>query len=357
MLKISVRIGVLIIVAFILVITVATIFLGNHDVSKKVQVYYEYKADSSSYENIRYDLVTDIMWAFVKIDNSGNLNYDHYGDPSDLISLAHSNGVKVHLSFQEMPGQANRLINNNTARTNAVNNLLAEVKSKGFDGIDNDIESYHGNQNNMTTFVKDLYTTFKSDDPAYIVSMAVPVIDYNIYNGPIIKDYIDYITIMAYFWDDKNPISGPVEPMLQDNKTDESVIRSIYYWENVKQIPASKIVLGIPYYGFDRETYSDQRLSHVDGDVKWVYLDDIPKNYNYDRYFDSVWKTPWQVWNVDGQWHQLHYEDVESLTYKYDTVNSDNLAGISIWTINYAMTRSDLWQLIDNKFNKAMKKL
>lgn len=345
---------VLIITICMLLFAAVTIFQENGELGRKVQVYYEYQPNSSSYKDIRYDLVTDVVWSFIRIDDSGRLNYDNYGDPSGLISLAHSNGVKVHLSFQEMPGHADKLIDNPVARTNAINNLLAEVKSKGFDGIDNDIESYHDDQDNMTEFVKELYTTFKSDNSGYRVSMAVPVFDNYIYNGPIIKDYIDYIVIMAYFWDDGYDISGPVEPMLQDESTYESVITGIYYWENVEQIPSSKILLGIPYYGFDRETYTEQRLSYVNGEVKWVYLDDIPEYYNYDVYFDDVWKTPWQVWNVDGQWHQLHYDNVESLTYKYDVISSHNLAGISIWEINYAMNRSDLWQLIDDKFNKTM---
>lgn len=181
--------------------------------------------------------------------------------------------------------------------------------------------------------------------------MAVPVFDNNIFNGPVIKDYIDYLTIMAYFWDDKNPVSGPIEPMLQDDNSDASVITGINYWKNTENISINKILLGVPYYGYERETYSDERLSHVEGIVKWVYLENVQK-YHYDRYFDNVWKTPWQVWNEDDQWYQLHYEDVESLTYKYDKVNSDNLAGISIWNINYAMNRSDLWQLIDDKFFK-----
>lgn len=318
--------------------------------NKTVQVYYD-GAQSASYTNIRYDLVTDVLWAFIRIDGDGNLDYSDYGDPSEVISLAHSKGKRVILSFQEVYGQADIMLGNPTARTNAINNLLNEVKMKGFDGVDNDIEtSTYFRQDGMTSFIQELYNKFKQSNPNYRISLAVPITDWNdVFNGPIIKDYIDYIMIMAYFWDDNNPISGPMEPMLQDDTSEVSVSTGINYWKNIEQIPANKILLGIPYYGFDRETTSNARLAYKSGTVQWVYIDDFP-SYNYDRYFDSLWKTPWQAWQEGNQWHQLQYEDIESLTYKYDRVNSEGLAGIGVWAINYGSNRQDLWQLIKDKF-------
>jgi spore germination protein YaaH len=128
-----------------------------------------------------------------------------------------------------------------------------------------------------------------------------------------------------------------------------SITTGINYWKYTKQIPVNKTLLGIPYYGLDRETVSNARLAHKSGTVKWIYADDFP-SYNYSRYFDSTWKTPWQTWQEGNQWHQLQYDDVESLSYKYDKANSEGLAGIGIWTINYGLNRADLWQLIRNKF-------
>lgn len=325
----------------------------NNTLNKTVQVYYD-DTSGTAYKKIRYDLVTDIVWAYIRINGDGSLNYDDYGDPTGLISLAHNNGVRVHLSFQEMSGEADKILSDPNVRTNAINNLISEVKKRGFDGIDNDIETASSSQrDHMTIFMKQLYNTFKEDNSSYRVSVAVSALNWgNVFDGPVIKDYVDYLMIMAYFWDEKNPISGPMEPMLQDDNSEASVITSIKYWHGIENIPVNKTLLGIPYYGYNRETDSGERLANVNGDVVWVHLDSIPEYYHYNRYFDPVWKTPWQIWSKDGQWHQLHYEDVESLAYKYDKVNSDNLAGIGIWNINYAINRSDLWQLIDDKFSK-----
>lgn len=323
----------------------------KNSLNKTIQVYYD-DTSGSLYKDIRYDLITDILWAFIIVNGDGSLNYTYYGDPTGLISLAHSKGIKVHISFREIPGEADQLLSDPIARTTAINNLLNEVKIKGFDGIDNDIETATSSQrDHMTLFMKQLYNTFKENNSEYRVSAAVSVSNWNkVFDGSVIKDYVDYIMIMAYFWNDDNPVSGPVEPMLQDNNSDASVIVGINYWNNTEGIPANKILLGIPYYGFDRETDSNERLANVNGKVTWVYLGIIPDYYNHNRYFDSVWETPWQIWQENGQWHQLHYDDVESLAYKYDKVNSENLAGISIWNINYAIDRSDLWQLIEDKF-------
>lgn len=322
--------------------------------NKIVQVYYD-DTFKSSYKNIRYDLVTDVLWSFVRVDGDGNLNYASYGDPDDMISYTHSKGVRAILSFRDIPGEANQFLGSSDTRTNAVNNLLDEVKRRGFDGIDIDIENAYQSQHirsDMTLFIQELYNTFKASNPDYRVSIAVRVIDSdNIFYVEEIKDYVDYLMIMAYdICSSDSSISGPVAPM--DNPDDAcygtSVNQGIDYWKN-SGMPVNKTLLGIPYYGFDRETDSNERLANVDGSVKWVRFDNIPK-YDYYRHFDSSWKTPWQVWQEDGQWHQLQYEDVESLSYKYDRVKKDNLAGIGIWAINYALKRQDLWQLIEDKF-------
>lgn len=67
-----------------------------------------------------------------------------------------------------------------------------------------------------------------------------------------------------------------------------------------------------------------------------VWFDDI--------YFDTIIPTS------ELRWHQIQYDDLESLSIKYDLVNSEGLAGIGIWTAPYGTDRPELWKLIEDKF-------
>lgn len=322
---------------------------------KDIQVFYPSNA-GNEYTKIKYDLTNVISYAFIFVNGDGSLYRDGSYNPDNLISYAHDRGSKVVLSFQARSfNDANNLLSNSAARVKAVSNLLNEVRIHNFDGIENDIENASGSQrDNMTLFQKELAGTFWASNPNYSVSVDVAITNWNnLFDGPAIKDHANYVLIMAYdVFHYNGAQAGPNAPINGDNLYWASVTKGIEYWTITGQIPREKILLGIPYYGYRWPTINNQRLAKTAGIGSYIHLNQIPSSYNYPRNWDNLWKTPWQAWQSGSQWYQLHYDDVESLGIKYDLVNSENLAGIGIWTITYGIDRPELWQLIQEKFKK-----
>ena len=143
--------------------------------------------------------------------------------------------------------------------------------------------------------------------------------------------------------------AGPNSPISLDNG--RGINDSIKHYKGL--IDKNKFLLGVPFYGYEFATVNDNRLASVNGDVNYIsYKDYVNITNKYTRKWDSVWQTPWYTYqdNITSQWYQVHYDDIQSLGIKYNIVNSEGIAGIGIWAINYGIDRPELWQLIQDKF-------
>jgi hypothetical protein len=131
--------------------------------------------------------------------------------------------------------------------------------------------------------------------------------------------------------------------------------------------PASKIILGVPYYGYKWSTTTNQPYgSAVPGtpanaDTYQGVLDDFNCGpQQLAKAFDSTGQSPWATWwspaasdPCDGNhnsWRELYYDDANSLGLKYDLVNANNLRGTGMWALGYDGTSQDLWKELALKF-------
>jgi chitinase len=325
-------------------------------INKQVQVYLPSYASVTEYQNIRYDLVTAVNYAFMFIRGDGSLFPEDGYNPDALISYAHTNNVKVILTIACISStDADTLLASSTARTTAINNIFNEVVARGFDGVDNDIESSTistANKSNMAAFQTELANKFWGSNPNYRLSIAVSGYYPNSTNFDLftLQNYCNYVMIMGYDWYGSwNTFAGPNSPLLLDDGT--GIMWSIKYYEGV--MDKSKLLLGVPYYGHEFATVSDARLAtrSTGGSVIDIvydeFIDLVPA---YTRYYDSVWQTPWYTRQSGSQWYQGHYDDVQSLGQKYDVANTEGLGGIGIWEISQGTNRTELWDLIQTKF-------
>jgi GH18 family chitinase len=325
--------------------------------NKEVQAYYGDYDPSTEISKIRYDLVTAIIYHSVSPRGDGSLYKDSSYNPASLISYAHSQGTKVILSFIDYSqSDTDTMLSSSTSRTNCVNNLLNEVITKGFDGIDNDLESSSmtiTSKNNMTLFQQQLYNTFKTSNPNYRISIAIgayyPSTDQR-FDVQALQNYTSYFMIMGYDWYGSwSSTAGPNSPHLLDYG--QGNYDTIKHYESLLN-NKKQLLFGVPYYGKEFMTQDNTRLSPLTSSYvnAIIYKDYINYINSYNPRTDSVWKTPWYARQSGGQWYQGHYDDVVSLGQKYDIVNSEGLGGIGIWEISQGSGRTELWDLIQNKF-------
>lgn len=134
----------------------------------------------------------------------------------------------------------------------------------------------------------------------------------------------DYVLLMAYDWG--NPASPPmaVAPLNQ-------VRRVVQY--ALEHIPAEKIYLGIPNYGYDwtlpfQEGRAARSLSNEEAVVLAA-----------DRYaairFDQTAQSPWfRYFDPQGLEHEVWFEDPRSVRAKIELALEQNLHGVGYWNLD-----------------------
>lgn len=103
----------------------------------------------------------------------------------------------------------------------------------------------------------------------------------------------------------------------------------------LSEIPAEKLVLGIPNYGYDFT------LPYVKGESKATTLSNVgavelawEKNASIE--FDENAQAPFFRYMENGVQHEVWFEDARSIRAKLDLADEKELSGISFWNLmNY----------------------
>ena len=131
------------------------------------------------------------------------------------------------------------------------------------------------------------------------------------------------------------------------------------------RIDASKIILGVPYYGRAWSTTSDapnartRKGSATTGySTSVLYTTAIETAAKHGRRWDATEATPWTAYkwkacsDCPTTWRELYYDDATSLGLKYDLVNARGLRGAGIWALGYDGSRPELYALLKAKFRE-----
>jgi hypothetical protein len=181
------------------------------------------------------------------------------------------------------------------------------------------------------------------------------------FNLPALAPYVDSFFVMAYdmeYYNWSGPPAncsrmclGPTAPLttyaLNDTRTAT---------EYSATVPASKVILGVPYYGRkacvavgspnDYPTSAIQADGYLDAAGEQPYVDTVPSTYSIHRDpYDTAGQERFDDW-LSVKYNctrQLYWDDFASLGAKYDLVNRLNLRGVGIFTLNYGGGAPELW--------------
>lgn len=199
--------------------------------------------------------------------------------------------------------------------------------------------------------------------------------DLGIFKIDALAPVVDAFFIMAYdmAFSDYPGHAAPNAPMSGFLYNDTLSVS-----QYLTKAPASKIILGVPYYGYVYCTVDDTPYSPVtrnsygtalcpDG-TPWVVaetyagakVDIACKAQNMKVRWDTTALSPYASWYspISGDpcdtnknsWRELYYDDVQSLGVKYDLVNANNLRGAGIWALGYDGGAPELWNELAVKF-------
>jgi len=237
------------------------------------------------------------------------------------------------------------LVQNEAVQDTLFQNLLVVMNEKGYVGINIDFE-------NVRAEDRDLYTEFVRrctevmHEYGYQVSVAlVPKTSAEqeglLYEGidyRALGEIADTVVLMTYEW---GYTYGPPMAVAPLNRVREVVEYAI------TEIPRSKIMLGIPNYGYDwplpfaEGTTQARTIGNVDA-MQLAIRNDAEIGY------DEVAQTPYFNYTEGDVEHVVWFEDVRSLQAKFNLMKEYGLRGASYWQLMQWFRAN--WLLFEDNF-------
>jgi spore germination protein YaaH len=297
-----------------------------------------------------------------------------------LINAAHSAGTKVvaTIILQDFASGTPHMCAGLANRAATVAQTVSEVKAKGVDGVNVDFEGLEVTCANgvdsraaMTDLIKQLRAALPGGSylsvDTYASSAADPI---GFFDIPGISANADSFFVMAYDSEYSNygypPTNctsfclGPTAPLTGYHYND-----TVDMTQYTAVVPASKVILGVPYYGRKSCVASATPNQYpvpgspvtADGylDANGEYSAAATQGGSYAPHRDAndpSGQERWDTWfNTQMNCRrELYWDDVTSLQAKYDLVNRDNLRGVGLWNLNFGGGAPELWNSLAAKF-------
>ncbi|NOY77021.1 MAG: hypothetical protein GXO76_04035 [Calditrichaeota bacterium] len=327
-----------------------------HRATAPEKVIYGYLPYWSSAAYLNYSLLTTIAYFGAEFDGSGRIT-NHHGWPVwSLINKAHSHGVRVDLvAICFNKDKIHSILTNAAARSRFIQTAVAEVKKGHADGLNVDFElPYSSDSRALSSFMAALTDSFHAAIPGSRVTIATTAVNWGgRFDRRALASGTDGMMIMGYdyHWSGSSN-SGAVAPLTGGtynvtNTVLDYLIASDYHRE--------KLILGVPYYGYEWKTNSNKPGSGIISSVgSRTYQQAEPAAQRYGKRWDSYSQTPWYTFNDGTNWHQCWYDDSLSLSLKYNLVLKKDLAGIGIWALGYDGPRKELWGALRDHFVSSL---
>lgn len=280
-------------------------------------------------------------------------------------------GKKTILTVRGMDNdQISSIVNNSQNRQLAIASILDVAQEQQFDGINVDFE-YVGNpdnntKRNFTEFVQVLAQTCRSTIPECEMSLDIyadSAVKNRLWDLPNLAPIMDHVLVMTYdYYRPSSNQAGPIAPLrgkcTPQNPTtpclEYDVTTSVA--DIIKVIPSNKLLMGIPFYGYEWQTAGTNFLANTypktGGIATYKRIQSLfsdPDISDLTASWSATTMSPYLSYTEKGKTYQIQYEDARSLGYKLDLVNQSNLAGIGIWALGYETPLEDLWITIANK--------
>jgi spore germination protein YaaH len=325
-----------------------------------------------------YSLLSTLAYFGIVVKWDGTLDNTNAGwtgwnsqDLTDMVNRAHLAGDRVVVVIKQFDSASiNDIVTNPPISQSVIASTISLIASKNLDGVNVDFEGktdpmFPNIQGGLTTFMSQLSAQVHQRWP----SASVTIDTYSgsaSWDGGLFKigdlaPVVDAMFVMAYDMGFSN-IPGHAAPNAPLNGWTYNDTTSMT--EYLTKAPASKVILGVPYYGYKYSTPSNQPYAADSGGATAVpysqIVQDLACGSQETRSWDSPAQSPWASWwspatndpcgtNLNS-WREVYYDDPQSLGIKYDLVNSLNLRGMGMWALGYDGNAPELWNEIDLKF-------
>ena len=252
---------------------------------------------------------------------------------TELVQLARDYGVAPLLVLTTIgedgsfsSARAHALLQNDAAQATLLENLARTMHAKGYEGLDIDFEYIPPEDREaFTAFVR--RAAGRLNPLGFLVSAALapktsatqPGLLYEAHDYRALGEAADQVRLMTYEWGYSRSAPRAVAPL--------DKVREVVQYAKT-EIPADKIMMGVPNYGYEWTAGQPVARSLVNAEAVQLA---IQKNaaIEYDWTAQSPHFSFWQ----DRLAHNVWFEDARSVRAKLALAASEGLHGVSIWTI------------------------
>jgi spore germination protein YaaH len=336
------------------------------------------------YPSWDFSLLTTVAYFRLYVNDNGTIANDsgwtvwNSAALTNLVTAAHNAGVKVVVTvdLQDFVGTQPHMCAGLTNRATTISAVASEVAAKGVDGVNLDYEGLNATCPNhlttrsmMTSLAHDLRTALGAGPYLSVDTYASSAADgAGFFDVASLNAYVDSFFVMAYDLEYSNwshaPLSctkfclGPTAPLTGYYYNDTNTAA-----QYIAKVGASKVILGVPYYGRKSCVPYPKKNPYPNGAVAAdTYMDAVaessqpqvrPGSFTAHRDVnDPSGMERWDSWfNTDLNCYRvLYWDDTVSLGKKYDLVNKDKLRGVGIWNLNYGGGTAELWSTLYDHF-------
>jgi hypothetical protein len=300
--------------------------------------------------------VSTLVTNAVEIGAAGTLvqsgpGWNDLNDPSfaSFVASAHAAGDKVLLdvSSESLPTIA-RFLRSPTATAAALaEELVPILKADRIDGIDLDVEGrVPAESAHFLTYVTVLARSLKAADPGgEIICNTFPQSasdGADFFDVPALARHVDAIFVMAYDMV-TNGVASANAPLASPTLGLSDVQSLLAY---TKVVAPAKLILGIPFYGYDFTTSSKTPGARSVGVAESVSVGDVVA-VGRPALWDVASETAFSVFQRAGSWHQTWFEDPVSVALKTALAAVLHLGGVGVWSLGQEGDETALLQALD----------
>jgi len=299
-----------------------------------------------------------------QLDSGGTEPGYYQLQSTELLSLfeeARQNRTQAHVVLSQFDNdQITEFLTSPAAQETFLQSIDSLLLAYPFNGLNLDIE-YLGDappevRQAYTAFIKKVRSHLdqKYQNVTLTVDVYAAAATKNLlWEVAEIAPLVDYLIIMAYdFHRSSSPTAGPVAPLLQKEAGWGESING-YLQDFAQQAPTEKLLLGIPFYGYEWQTTSLEPASftfpRTGATASYKRVKELlaqQAELGIEEHWDESALAPYLSYEKDGDYYLVYYENPLSISYKLEYARQLDLAGIAIWSLGYEGNSRDLWDSI-----------